>query len=237
MGYRPRAVLLSPNLEKRDGAYPHHIYGVDKAGHAILCVYCPDKGEWSSDMPIAKSFIPWVSTWLNTYEYWLITGEWHYDEIINHTDIKEQVCDYMTPEVKERIEQIRRGNVPEGYRKTKAGILPADWKACTFDECLERVERPVDVQADALYTQIGIRSHGKGLFHKEPVTGESLGNKAVYWIEPDCFILNIVFAWEQAIGKTTQAEVGMIGSHRIPMYCPIDRKVDIDYLISYLSVS
>lgn len=140
----------------------------------------------------------------------------------------------MTPEVRERIEQIRHGNVPDGYRKTKAGILPADWTVCTFDECLERVERPVDVQADEMYTQIGIRSHGKGLFHKEPVTGESLGNKAVYWIEPDCFVLNIVFAWEQAIGKTTQAEVGMIGSHRFPMYRPIDGKVDIDYLISYL---
>ena len=85
-----------------------------------------------------------------------------------------------------------------------------------------------------MYTQIGIRSHGKGLFYKEPVTGDSLGNKSVFWIEPDCFILNIVFAWEQAIGKTTQAEAGMIGSHRFPMYRPINGSIDIDYLISYL---
>ena len=140
----------------------------------------------------------------------------------------------MMPEVKDRIEQIRQGNLPEGYKKTKAGVLPVDWTACTISECLKRVERPVDVQTNEMYTQIGIRSHGKGLFHKEPVTGESLGNKAVFWIEPDCFVLNIVFAWEQAIGKTTQAEVGMIGSHRFPMYRPIDGKVDIDYLISYL---
>lgn len=140
----------------------------------------------------------------------------------------------MTLEVRDRIEQIRHGNVPEGYKKTKVGIFPCEWDVRMFDECLERVEHPVDVHADEIYTQIGIRSHGKGLFHKEPVTGESLGNKAVYWIEPDCFVLNIVFAWEQAIGKTTQAEVGMIGSHRFPMYRPIGGKVDIDYLISYL---
>lgn len=140
----------------------------------------------------------------------------------------------MTPEVKERIEQIHHGNVPEGYQKTKAGILPADWAVCTIDECLERVEHPVDVQGDEMYIQIGIRSHGKGLFYKEPVTGATLGNKAVFWIEPDCFVLNIVFAWEQAVGKTTQKEVGMIGSHRFPMYRPIDGKVDIDYLIYYL---
>lgn len=139
----------------------------------------------------------------------------------------------MTPEIKQRIEQIRRGNVPEGYKKTRAGILPADWDVYMLGDCLSRVERPVEVKPNELYTQIGIRSHGKGLFYKEPVTGAALGNKAVFWIEPDCFIVNIVFAWEQAIGKTTQSEVGMIGSHRFPMYRPVNDRVDIDYLISY----
>lgn len=139
----------------------------------------------------------------------------------------------MTPEIKHRIEKIRRGNVPGGYKKTKAGILPADWDVYMLGDCLSRVERPVEVKPNELYTQIGIRSHGKGLFYKEPVTGAALGNKAVFGIEPDCFIVNIVFAWEQAIGKTTQSEVGMIGSHRFPMYRPVNDRVDIDYLISY----
>ena len=139
----------------------------------------------------------------------------------------------MTPEIKHRIEEIRRGNVPDGYKKTKAGILPADWDVHMLGECLSRVEKPVEVKPNKLYTQIGIRSHGKGIFYKEPVTGAALGNKSVFWIEPDCFIVNIVFAWEQAIGKTTQSEVGMIGSHRFPMYRPVNDRVDIDYLISY----
>ena len=140
----------------------------------------------------------------------------------------------MTPEVKERIDQIRHGIVPEGYKKTKVGIVPVEWTEYAIADCLKRVERPVEVKSDEMYTQIGIRSHGKGLFYKEPVNGKSLGNKSVFWIEPDCFVLNIVFAWEQAIGKTTQKEVGMIGSHRFPMYQPINERVDIDYLISYL---
>jgi type I restriction enzyme S subunit len=139
----------------------------------------------------------------------------------------------MTPEIKHRIEKIRRGNVPDGYKKTKAGILPADWDVHMLGECLSRVEKPVEVKPNKLYTQIGIRSHGKGIFYKEPVTGAALGNKSVFWIEPDCFVVNIVFAWEQAIGKTTQSEVGMIGSHRFPMYRPVNDRVDIDYLISY----
>ena len=139
----------------------------------------------------------------------------------------------MTSAINRRIAQIRHGQVPKGYQMTRLGIVPSDWVMCRIGECLERVERPVEVQANKRYTQIGIRSHGKGLFYKEQVTGAELGNKAVFWIEPNCFILNIVFAWEQAIGKTTRAEEGMIGSHRFPMYRPINGRVDIDYLINY----
>lgn len=145
----------------------------------------------------------------------------------------ESKNDIMILRTRDKIEQIRHGNVPEGYKKTKAGILPADWNVYILGDCLRRIEQPVEVKPNELYAQIGIRSHGKGLFYKEPVTGEALGNKSVFWIEPNCFILNIVFAWEQAIGKTTQAEVGMIGSHRFPMYRPINDAVDIDYLIYY----
>lgn len=131
------------------------------------------------------------------------------------------------------IEQIRHGNIPDGYKKTKVGILPVDWEVHMLRDCLQRIERPVEVEPNELYTQIGIRSHGKGFFYKEPVTGEALENKAVFWIEPDCFIVNIVFAWEQAIGKTTQSEVGMVGSHRFPMYRPVNDRVDINYLVYY----
>lgn len=34
----------------------------------------------------------------------------------------------MTSEIKQRIEQIRRGEVPEGYKRTKAGIVPEEWE-------------------------------------------------------------------------------------------------------------
>lgn len=139
----------------------------------------------------------------------------------------------MNPEIKRRIEQLRRGEVPEEYQKSSFGVFPSNWNLYTVGECLQRVEKPVDVNPNELYTQIGIRSHGKGIFYKDPVIGSILGKKAVFWIEPNCFILNIVFAWEQAVAKTTLAEIGMIGSHRFPMYRPLNNTVDIDYLIFY----
>ncbi len=87
-GKIPQAKLLSHKLEKRNDKYPHHIFGIDKNGHAELCVFHQKTDFWNRDVLISESFIPWVSTWLNTYEYWLITGEWHYSEVFIGKDGK-----------------------------------------------------------------------------------------------------------------------------------------------------
>jgi len=109
-------------------------------------------------------------------------------------------------------------------------MVPKGWIQAPLGKLVERVARPVSVDATKTYREIGIRSHGKGLFDKEPVTGAALGNKRVFWVEPDCLILNIVFAWEQAVGKTTDKDVGKIASHRFPMYRPRAGGSDVDYL-------
>lgn len=110
-----------------------------------------------------------------------------------------------------------------------------EWEEVILNDVLKRVSKPVDVEKETLYRQIGIRSHGKGLFYKEDVTGKELGNKRVFWIEPDCLVLNIVFAWERAVARTTKNEVGMIASHRFPMYKTADDRLDLDYAVQYLT--
>ena len=40
----------------------------------------------------------------------------------------------MTPQIKQRIEQIRRGEVPEGYKKTKVGVVPCEWEDTLFSD-------------------------------------------------------------------------------------------------------
>lgn len=100
-----------------------------------------------------------------------------------------------------------------------------------MNKLVDKASTPVEVEPDSEYVQIGIRSHGKGLFDKGAVSGRALGDKRVFWVEPDCFVVNIVFAWEQAIGKTGYADVGKIASHRFPMYRPKPGKADVDYLV------
>ena len=108
--------------------------------------------------------------------------------------------------------------------------VPEGWKVKTISNILDKVSRPVEVAEKDLYREIGIRSHGKGIFYKEPISGAQLGKKRVFHIEPNCLVINIVFAWEQAVAKTTDAEIGMIASHRFPMFAPKNGECDIDFI-------
>ncbi|WP_459860920.1 restriction endonuclease subunit S [Desulfuromonas carbonis] len=107
------------------------------------------------------------------------------------------------------------------------------WMMDRIDNFVKRVSNPVTVEPNTFYREIGVRSHGKGIFHKEPVTGKSLGNKRVFWVHPKAFVVNIVFGWEQAVALTTATEEGFIASHRFPMFVPIGKKSDLDFLLLF----
>ncbi|RLD63093.1 MAG: hypothetical protein DRJ01_04660 [Bacteroidetes bacterium] len=141
-------------------------------------------------------------------------------------------------EKKGLLEQYKKGVIQKIFKKElcfkdKNGNPFSEWKTYILKEILQRYSNPVKVESDKLYSQIGIRSHGKGIFHKEPVSGKSLGNKRVFWIEENKLILNIVFAWERAITKTTVKEIGMIASHRFPMYEPVKDLLNLDFILYF----
>lgn len=108
-----------------------------------------------------------------------------------------------------------------------------DWQVLTVKKILKRYSNPVAVEIDKTYSQIGIKSHGKGIFHKEAVLGSELGNKRVFWVSEKKLILNIVFAWERAISKTSDKEIGMVASHRFPMYEPVNGLLDLDFILYF----
>lgn len=96
-------------------------------------------------------------------------------------------------------------------------------------EVLTLTRRPVEVHLDESYEEIGIRSFGRGIFHKEPVSGTQLGSKRVFRIEPGDLLLSNVFAWEGAVAVAGQTERGKIGSHRFMTYTPVDDRIDTNW--------
>ncbi|MCP4397564.1 MAG: hypothetical protein GY801_09735, partial [bacterium] len=63
----------------------------------------------------------------------------------------------MQTHIQERINKIQKGEVPEGYQKTKVGIIPDNWKLSPIQELLDQkvIKGHLDGNHGALYP----RSH------------------------------------------------------------------------------
>ncbi len=104
------------------------------------------------------------------------------------------------------------------------------WHSQKISSLLSKASFPVNIESEKFYREIGIRSHGKGVFHKDPVLGKTIGEKRVFQVVRDALVLNIVFAWEQAVATTSENEIGMIASHRFPMFVAKPGKCDVEYV-------
>lgn len=77
---------------------------------------------------------------------------------------------------------------------------------------LVRREQAIDLNGS--YPELGIRSFGKGTFHKPPLSGGDVGTKRLYRIEAGDLLFSNIFAWEGAIAIAQPADAGRFGSHR-----------------------
>jgi type I restriction enzyme S subunit len=77
-----------------------------------------------------------------------------------------------------------------------------------------QIRRPVQIDHLVSYPELGVRSFGKGTFHKSALTGFEIGSKRVFRIEPGDLIFSNVFAWEGAIAVAKPEDAGRVGSHR-----------------------
>lgn len=76
------------------------------------------------------------------------------------------------------------------------------------------VRRPVQIEISKQYYELGVRSFGKGTFHKPAIDGIAVGTKKIYRIEEGDLIFNNVFAWEGAVAVTKSKDHDRVGSHR-----------------------
>ena len=108
----------------------------------------------------------------------------------------------MTPEIKQRIEQIRRGEVPERYVKTALGLAPANWKRYTFGDIYTERKEPGDVNLPLLMVSIhsGV-SDGEVDAAELPKQVKRIEDKSQYKkaVSGD-LVFNMMRAWQGAIG-------------------------------------
>ncbi|MEA5057222.1 MAG: restriction endonuclease subunit S [Anaerotignum propionicum] len=79
----------------------------------------------------------------------------------------------MTTEIKARIEQIKRGEVPQGYKKTEVGIVPREWEVKKLENIVTKLaEKAGNQKLETLSI-----SAGKGFVNQAEKFGKELSGK------------------------------------------------------------
>lgn len=81
----------------------------------------------------------------------------------------------------------------------------------------ERHKEMVPTPKDG-YVRMGVRSHAKGTFLTMVKPGAEIEEKELSRVKAHCLVVNIVFAWEQAIAITSTEDEKALVSHRFPQF-------------------
>jgi type I restriction enzyme S subunit len=95
------------------------------------------------------------------------------------------------------------------------------------------VRHKVEIDIDGEYPELGVRSFGRGTFHKPVLPGIDVGSKKLYHIHPGDLVFSNVFAWEGAIAVARDEDVERVGSHRFITCVPKEKEAIADFLCFY----
>lgn len=101
--------------------------------------------------------------------------------------------------------------------KNRIAGFEKKWGIKNLNECLNYTPRPVPKPTEN-YLSLGLRSHGKGIFHKTDFDTDKVAMDTLYEVKENDLIINITFAWEQAVAIVSKNDEGGLVSHRFPTY-------------------
>lgn len=97
-------------------------------------------------------------------------------------------------------------------------------------DVLEQLRIPCDIDPTSIYTTMGIRSFGKGIFHYPPAAGHQIGKLRFFEVPVGVLALSNIKAWEGAIALTGPAEESVVASNRFLFYRARVGACDVRYL-------
>ena len=95
------------------------------------------------------------------------------------------------------------------------------------------VRRPVVVEPDRQYTEIGVKSFYKGIFHRRTMNGSEYSWQKLFWIKEGDLVFSNLMAWEQGIAAASAEDKGCVGNHRM-LTCEVNRSLATSpFLLAY----
>lgn len=119
--------------------------------------------------------------------------------------VRASLMQSMFPQPGETLPSIRFAEFTKPWHSKQLGSL-----VTPFDH---RIPTPTDG-----YVRLGVRSFAKGTFLQDVPAEQAIGETELREVGPNNLIVNIVFAWEQAIAITSEADTIALVSHRFPQF-------------------
>ena len=126
----------------------------------------------------------------------------------------------MTPEVKERIDQIRHGIVPEGYIKSKDGIYPGDWTSKKMGQWLQLMERPISLEDNEKYELVTVRRGFGGVDSRGTYLGKNVLVKNYFCLCTGDFVISKRQIAHGACGVVPAELDGAVVSNEYNVFIP-----------------
>ncbi len=109
------------------------------------------------------------------------------------------------------------------------------WHVGKFGDVLEPVSRPVRVESDKVYRNLGVQWYAKGLFVREEKPGYNIKATELYQVEVGDLVYNRLFAWKGSFAIAEEDTAGGFVSGEFPCFHVDANRADPKYLHLYLS--
>ena len=126
----------------------------------------------------------------------------------------------MQRDIQERIAAIRRGEVPQGYKRDKRGLYPQDWPIKKMKEWLHCCERPVTLEDKQEYTLVTVRRAFGGVDKRGVFWGKSILVKNYFQVKAGDFVISKRQISHGACGVVGSALDGAVVSNEYNAFVP-----------------
>ena len=143
----------------------------------------------------------------------------------------------MTPEIKWRIEQIRRGEVPEGYKRAGAKIIPYNWGIRQIGEvCVVNPARPQMIPDIVSFLAMADVSEDAKIVRQKQIRCSEANNGFSCFCRGDILIAKITPCFENGKGAytaTLETSVGFGSTEFHVLRCRIDPEFIFFHTVSF----
>lgn len=136
--------------------------------------------------------------------------------------------DKAIQEVQLLIKKLEVRNKTLAFSLLRGKLVNKNSKKILLSKFLTFTPREIEKPTEN-YLALGIRSHGKGIFHKPDSDPKAISMDKLYEAKENDFIVNITFAWEHAVAIISKEDEGGLVSHRFPTYVIDQKTVSVEF--------